>query len=44
MLLGGESLEELQGWVEELFKGLPVGKGDRPCFASAGMPFKVGPP
>ena len=44
VLLGGESLEELQSWVEAAFSGLPTGKGPRPDFSSAGMPFKVGRP
>ena len=41
VLLGGESLDTLQAWVQEAFAGLPSGKGPRPSFGAAGMPFKV---
>ncbi|KAF5827025.1 Metalloenzyme, LuxS/M16 peptidase-like protein [Dunaliella salina] len=40
VLLGGETLDELQSWVTEIFQDLPTGKGPRPSFESMGMPFE----
>jgi hypothetical protein len=31
----------LQDWVQEIFKGLPTGKGPRPAFKDMGLPFQV---
>jgi nardilysin len=41
-VLGGEPLDRLQAWVGELFDSVPSGKGPRPSFADAGMPYEVG--
>ncbi|GAX76258.1 hypothetical protein CEUSTIGMA_g3702.t1 [Chlamydomonas eustigma] len=40
VVLGGDPLDDLQGLCEETFKELPFGKGPRPEFSDAGMPFK----
>ncbi|KAK9808961.1 hypothetical protein WJX72_007074 [[Myrmecia] bisecta] len=42
VVLGGQPLEELEGWVQELFAAVPSGKGARPSYASAGLPFQGG--
>ena len=42
MVLGGQGLDELEQWVSDLFSAVPSGKGDRPTFFEAGMPYKVG--
>ncbi|KAG1662577.1 hypothetical protein FOA52_003956 [Chlamydomonas sp. UWO 241] len=39
-VLGGESLDTQEDWVRSLFEGLPSGKGPRPDFVDAGMPYK----
>lgn len=41
MVLGGQPLDELQGWVTDLFASVPSGKGPRPTFFDAGMPYQV---
>jgi hypothetical protein len=41
VLLGGEALDVLEGWVRDIFTGLPTGKGPRPSFKDMGLPFKV---
>lgn len=40
-VLGGQSLDELQQWVQELFGILASGPGPSPSFAHAGLPFQV---
>ena len=42
VVLGGQGLDELEQWVSDLFSAVPSGKGDRPTFFEAGMPYKVG--
>ncbi|GAB4823775.1 hypothetical protein N2152v2_010821 [Parachlorella kessleri] len=42
VILGGEPLDTLQGWAEELFSGVPAGKGPAPDFQGAGFPFEGG--
>lgn len=41
VVVGGQSLDELQGWVVELFSGVPSGRGGRPTFEGVGRPFEV---
>ena len=41
VVLGGQPLDELQDWVTDLFSSVPSGKGPRPTFFDAGMPYKV---
>ena len=41
VVLGGEPLDILQGWVAEIFTGLPTGKGPRPDFKDKGPPYEV---
>ena len=41
VVLGGQSLDELQDWVTDLFSSVTSGKGPRPTFFDAGMPYKV---
>lgn len=41
MVLGGQPLDKLQHWVTDLFSAVPSGKGPRPTFFDAGMPYKV---
>lgn len=41
MVLGGQPLDELQHWVTDLFSAVPSGKGPRPTYFDAGMPYKV---
>eukprot|EP00798_Chlamydomonas_sp_ICE-L_P021127 gene21127-28014_t len=40
VVLGGETLDELQQYVTDIFSHLPTGKGPRPTFEGVGMPFK----
>lgn len=42
VLLGGEPLDTLQQWVEELFSAVPGGRGPRPQYGSAGFPYEGG--
>ncbi|KAL4440115.1 hypothetical protein ABPG75_003116 [Micractinium tetrahymenae] len=42
VVLGGEDLDTLQQWVEELFSGVPGGRGPRPQYGSAGPPYEGG--
>ncbi|KAL3144870.1 hypothetical protein ABBQ38_001970 [Trebouxia sp. C0009 RCD-2024] len=42
VVLGGQPLEELQHWVTDLFSSVPSGKGPRPTYFDAGMPYKGG--
>ena len=39
--MGGQPLDTLQAWVAELFSSVPSGKGPRPAFAHAGLPYEV---
>ena len=41
MVLGGQELDELEHWVSDLFSSVPSGKGARPTFFGAGMPYQV---
>ena len=41
VVLGGESLEQLEGWVRELFTPVTSGQLQRPTFSGAGLPFEV---
>ncbi len=41
VVLGGQDLDELEQWVSELYAAVPAGKGARPTFFEAGMPYKV---
>ena len=41
VLLGGEPLDTLQAWAEELFSAVPGGRGPSPTFHDAGFPFEV---
>lgn len=41
VLLGGETLDELETWVRDEFRGVPGGRGPRPSYADAGFPFQV---
>ena len=41
VVMGGESLEQLEGWVWELFTPVSSGQLQRPTFFGAGMPFEV---
>ena len=41
VVLGGQPLDKLQHWVADLFSAVPSGKGPRPTFFDAGMPYKV---
>ena len=41
VVLGGQPLDELQHWVTDLFSSVPSGKGPRPTYFDAGMPYKV---
>jgi hypothetical protein len=41
VVLGGEDLDTQEQRVRALFGGLPHGKGPRPSFKEAGMPYKV---
>lgn len=43
VVLGGQELDELEQWVSELFSAVPAGKGARPTFFGAGMPYQVHP-
>ena len=43
-VLGGQPLDKLQQWVQQLFGGLQRGGSPRPSFAHAGLPFEVGAP
>ena len=43
-VLGGESLEELQQLVMELFSGLPTDEPAMPSFQHCGQPFEARPP
>lgn len=41
-VLGGEQLDELEGWVRELFSGVKGGHcGPAPTFEKEGFPFEV---
>ncbi|KFM22670.1 Insulin-degrading enzyme [Auxenochlorella protothecoides] len=42
VLLGGETLDELEAWVRDEFRGVPGGRGPRPSYAEAGFPFQGG--
>eukprot|EP00873_Tetraselmis_striata_P042477 jgi/Tetstr1/462741/TSEL_000701.t1 len=39
VVLGGNSLDVLQGWVEEKFSAVPGGLGPRPSIAHQALPF-----
>ena len=41
VVMGGESLDQLEGWVRELFTPVSSGQLQRPTFFGAGMPFEV---
>lgn len=41
VVAGGQSLDELQGWVSSLFAEIPSGKGARPVFDHCPRPFEV---
>ena len=41
-VLGGQDLDQLQAWVVQLFDSVPSGRGDKPSFTDAGLPFEVG--
>ena len=41
VVLGGQGLDELEQWVTELFSAVPSGKGPRPTFFEAGMPYQA---
>ena len=41
MVLGGQTLDELEQWVEELFSAVPNGRGLQPTYFDAGMPYQV---
>ncbi len=41
VVLGGQPLEELRSWVEQLFVAVPSGLGSRPDFAGTSPPFEV---
>lgn len=42
VLLGGQPLDELEGWVSDKFGGIPTGKvGPSTTFSKAGKPFEV---
>lgn len=41
VLLGGEPLETLEQWVQELFLAVPSGRGPRPAFGHLGRPYTV---
>lgn len=42
VVLGGQSLDELAQWAEELFSAVPSGRGLQPTYFDAGMPYQVG--
>ncbi|EFN52789.1 hypothetical protein CHLNCDRAFT_138430 [Chlorella variabilis] len=42
VVLGGEDLDVLQQWVEELFSAVPGGRGPRPQYGHVGPPFHGG--
>lgn len=44
VVLGGQPLDTLQGWVSQRFSAVPAGRGPRPVFSRAGPPFQVAPP
>lgn len=41
VVLGGQPLDVLQGWVQDHFSAVPAGRGPRPVFSDAGPPFQV---
>ncbi len=41
VVLGGHDLDTLEQWASDLFSGVPAGRGPRPEFSSAGLPFQV---
>lgn len=41
VVLGGQTLDELRQWVEELFSAVPNGRGLQPTYFDAGMPYQV---
>ena len=41
VVLGGQTLDELEQWVEELFSAVPNGRGLQPTYFDAGMPYQV---
>ena len=41
VVLGGQTLEQLQQWVEDLFSAVPSGRGLQPTYFDAGMPYQV---
>lgn len=41
VVLGGEPLDMLEGWVAELFSAVPSGRGPSPEFGECGSPFEV---
>ena len=43
-VVGGEPLDDLQAWVTDLFSAVPCGRGPRPAFAHAGLPYEVATP
>eukprot|EP00208_Stichococcus_sp_RCC1054_P001535 CAMPEP_0206142388 /NCGR_PEP_ID=MMETSP1473-20131121/16665_1 /ASSEMBLY_ACC=CAM_ASM_001109 /TAXON_ID=1461547 /ORGANISM="Stichococcus sp, Strain RCC1054" /LENGTH=1083 /DNA_ID=CAMNT_0053537371 /DNA_START=256 /DNA_END=3510 /DNA_ORIENTATION=+ len=42
VVLGGQPLDVLQGWVQDHFSAVPAGRGPRPVFSDAGPPFQGG--
>ena len=43
VILGGQDLDTLGAWSEELFAGVPSGRGPSPDFSNAGLPFQARP-
>lgn len=41
VVLGGQTLDQLQQWVEDLFSAVPNGRGLQPTYFDAGMPYQV---
>lgn len=40
-LLGGDSIETLEGWVKNLFGQVPAGQGAKASFKGLPRPYKV---
>jgi len=43
VVVGGNSLDEMQAWAAELFGDTPTGRGPRPTYEAHGRPFVGGP-
>ena len=41
VILGGQDLDTLAAWAEELFASVPAGRGPSPDFSAAGLPFQA---